>query len=274
MNSTITLAVSTIGDKAEGAIELLEPFADEEGLELIVLAQKSPNRLISQIDNIKSEKNIRLIPLDSVGLSKSRNAAIRAATGDYIWILDDDVSIEKHHIQVIQSALRDKPDHIHIGQIECSDCQGLYKDYSRSRKGRLGILRISSIEILAPTRKIRESEVVFNESIGLGTALPSGEENVFLLDCLNAGIPFNFIDKTIIGHPCNIEERQPKHAWKNPAQLQSKGHIARYVGGFSGLALLALWGSRALIYTRSIKAIFSILKGYASSPTRAPQDCP
>ena len=164
MNSTITLAVSTIGDKAEGAIELLEAFSDEEGLELIVLSQKSPNRLISQIDTIKSEKNIRLIPLDSVGLSKSRNAAIRAATGDYIWILDDDVSIEKHHIQVIQSALRDKPDHIHIGQIECSDCQGLYKDYSRSRKGRLGILRISSIEILAPIRRIRESEVVFNTS--------------------------------------------------------------------------------------------------------------
>lgn len=268
MKPTITLAVSTIGDKVEGAIELLEPFGDEEGLELIVLAQKSPNRLISQIDTIKSEKNIRLIPLDSVGLSKSRNAAIREATGDYVWILDDDVSIEKHHIQVIQSALRDNPDHIHIGQIECSDCQGLYKDYSRSRKGRLGILRISSIEILAPVKKIREYEVVFNESIGLGTALPSGEENVFLLDCLNAGIPFNFIDKTIIGHPCNIEERQPKHAWKDPAQLQSKGHIARYVGGFSGLALLGLWGSRALIYTKSIKAIFSILKGYITPRKR------
>ncbi|EKF73275.1 glycosyltransferase [Alcanivorax hongdengensis A-11-3] len=274
MKPTITLAVSTIGDKIDTALELLEPFRDEEGLELIVLAQKSPNRLKTQIDTIKSEKNIRLIPLDSVGLSKSRNAAIKAATGDYIWILDDDVSIEKHHIQIIKDALHDKPDHIHIGQIECSDCKGFYKDYSRSRKGRLGLLRISSIEILAPTRKIREYGVVFNESIGLGTSLPSGEENVFLLDCLNAGIPFNFINKTIIGHPCNIEERQPRHAWKNPAQLQSKGNIARHVGGFSGLALLALWGSRALIYTKSIKAIYSILKGYTSPPSRVSQDSP
>lgn len=274
MKPTITLAVSTIGDKADTAIELLEPFRDEEDLELIVLAQKSPSQLNTQIDTIKSEKNIRLIPLDSVGLSKSRNAAIKAATGDYIWILDDDVSIEKHHIKLIQDALRDKPDHIHIGQIECSDCEGFYKDYSRSRTGRLGILRISSIEILAPTRKIRENGVAFNESIGLGTALPSGEENVFLLDCLNAGIPFNFIKETIIGHPCNIEERQPRQAWKNPAQLQSKGNIARYIGGFSGVALLALWGTRALIYTKSIKAIFLILKGYTSQPASASQDSP
>lgn len=256
-NITLTLAISTLSSRLEAAISIFSALHSDERVEFLILVQGAN----THPEGINVPTHIRLVFLDSIGLSNSRNSALKLACGDFIWFLDDDISIEDQDIRWLIPRLTDLQS-IYVCQIRCSDCHGLYKDYSRNRKGKLGALRISSIEIIAPRLAIEHKGITFNSRIGLGTGYPSGEENLFIIDAIENGIDIIFLEKPVIGHPCQIEERKPALSWRNKAQVKSKGVIARQVGGTKGLALIVWWGIRASQYNRSLKGLAWIVQGY------------
>ena len=247
MNSIkLTLAISTLASRLDAALAVFNPLTPSDAVEMLVLVQGATPEAASA----PHRDGIRIEYLDTLGLSHSRNAALEMSQGEFVWFLDDDVGLNNEDLHWLLQKLEDDTA-IHIGQIRCSDCDNLYKDYSRSRQGKIGALRTSSIEIIAPRNKILHAGVHFNTQIGLGTPFPSGEENLFLLDALGSGLEFKHLNRAIISHPCLLEERKPGNSWKNQGLVRSKGIIARHVGGLSGIVLAIWWGARAAYYNRT-----------------------
>lgn len=259
----LTLAVSTLAAQLDAALNVFSGLTASDNTEFLILVQG----LGSYSEAVTIPTYIRVIHLDSIGLSRSRNAALQHARGTHIWFLDNDVTIRDEDVSWVIPRLKDTKS-LYIGQIRCTDCDGLYKDYDRNRKGKLGALRISSIEIIAPRNSAGRNGISFNPAIGLGTDYPSGEENLFVLDAIRAGLGISFLGKPIVGHPCLLEERKPGQTWTRKPIVQSKGIIARQVGGIPSLALLAWWGLRATQYNRSLRGFIWLVSGYCMSPER------
>lgn len=258
MKSTkLTLAVSTLGTRINQALNVFEALSPRESVEFLLLVQGAT----PDMEGVSCPDSVRIEYLDSIGLSHSRNAALQKSKGDFVWFLDDDVIINDADLEWLTSQLNDQ-ESIYIGQIRCSDCDKLYKDYSRSRKGKLGALRTSSIEIIATRHALTNYKITFNPHVGLGTKLPSGEENLFLIDVIRSGLNIKHLNQTIIAHPCLQEERSPRIAWKNEGLVKSKGIIAKHVGGLTGFALACWWGARATYYNLSLIGMVWVLTAF------------
>lgn len=263
----LTLAVCTLEadlQRAKAVFASLAPIAE---VEYLILSQGDGTPGRRHYSNTAGAR-ISIVTSASRGLSRNRNIALTEASGDRIWFLDNDIEITNGDIAGLLDEIDAHNAHIHVCRIRCSDCDGDYKDYGRSRNGLLGLLRVSSIEIIADRHGLANNGIRFNESLGLGTAFPSGEENLLLIHARRAGLRFHFSPATLVAHPCLLEERQPRQAWRNPGMLRSKGIIARQIGGWRGVALCLWWGARAVRYTGSAMAPLRLLDGFLRDSRR------
>ena len=118
--NTLTLAFACIGERLNSLLDNLSSLSVPNNVNIIVLVQKpQPDTLA-----ISEKTTINVIVLESIGLSKSRNAAISNAESDYIWFLDDDVQITNQDITAALGIINEnKADfyRIKIGCIEWHD---------------------------------------------------------------------------------------------------------------------------------------------------------
>lgn len=234
---------------------------------VIVVVQRTSERVVRelyrQLTSYLDHPRIRVIPLQEVGLSLSRNTVLEnvEAEADFVWIMDDDVELEKNSTCKIRSIVQTTAADIYWGRVKCSDSVELYKRYplpGTSRKHQL--LRVSSIEMIVSTAFLRRTGLRFPTFLGLGTDLPSGEENVFLLDAYARGARIVHFDHVIARHPCN--NRSAKALWTQPGVLESKGVVARKSGFPLGVGLLIRWGLRAVRLGISPVMVARMLRGY------------
>jgi glycosyltransferase involved in cell wall biosynthesis len=216
----------------------------------------------SEQEGLFLEGGSRVIFTTESGLSKSRNKVIDYCETEYFWILDDDVLPTIQDIKKILTSIEEKSIDIFIGQIRCSDRDGDYKDYSRSRSGKLGLLRVSSIEVIVKKDFVLDKKIIFNEQLGLGSRNPAGEEICFLLDAYSAGAKFKFINENIISHPCSNELRIVRSQNNLSRVMIAEGYIARKIGGISGFLLMLYWQMKFFAHYKRLTVLISIFKGY------------
>lgn len=125
------------------------------------------------------------------GLSKSRNMAIRHATGD-VWILcDNDVEYVPDYERLILEQYEKHPEYdgivFHVeSPINPVPC------FPTARKlNYLSCCKVISYEI--SFRRDRVKGIQFDELIGAGTQFKMGEENAFLYECLRRGLHIHYI---------------------------------------------------------------------------------
>lgn len=252
----LSVVISTVLERFTVAFSLGREII-ELGLDVVLVVQKSD---IYKLVNIEG---VQVVYSREVGLSKSRNIGLKMTNSSYVWLIDDDIGVDKSNLEIVLNKLKiEKPD-IYIGRIGCSDMDGYYKNYNKIKKiHRLSMLRISSIEIILRKNFVLNSNIKFNENIGLGTEYPSGEENVFLLDCFDSGARMLVGNEIIAYHPCSFPHGRLSRNWMNPGIPKSKGVIARRIGGVSGFALLVRWVFRAIMGGVPAGLALNILKGY------------
>ncbi len=134
---------------------------------------------------------IRCISTKERGLSRSRNMALNNATGDYCLICDDDEKLEADYPTKIRDAFEQHCDADIIAFIIKREG----KSYSNNsyKVGYLQSLRIASWQICFDREKLLNSGVQFDENFGSGTPVGSGEENIFLFECLKAKLKIYFV---------------------------------------------------------------------------------
>ncbi len=85
---------------------LAEQTVGQDGFEIVLVDSGSPAPVAAEMKRIADETpNTRLVRLDSPGVSLARNKGARAASGDYVAYIDDDVKATPEWIERIQQVL-------------------------------------------------------------------------------------------------------------------------------------------------------------------------
>lgn len=192
-----------------------------EGVEYLVCFQNPDSEEIDFLEKLKRE-DFKIITTFTKGLSINRNIALSQASAPLLLISDDDADYTANGLKTVIDSFKDNPESdIICFQYDSFSSRKLYPkesvNISQPPKGYF----ISSIEI-AMRRESVQGRIWFNENFGIGATFPSGEEDVFVQDCLDLGLKGIFIPKTIVRHDgITTSERN----YMLPTRPQTKGAI-------------------------------------------------
>jgi len=144
--------------------------------------------------------DMKIFPVATRGLSANRNHALAKASAPLLLISDDDVDYTEGYLRSVIAAFGENPDADILTFMYETKCpHKTYPDRSVSLADPPKGYFISSIEI-AFRREPVQGKIWFNENFGIGAVFPSGEEDIFIHDCLAAGLTGRFIPLTSARH--------------------------------------------------------------------------
>lgn len=195
-------------------IEILISTMNKKNISELNLSQKNIFEnctIINQITDEKlelineeiKEKNIKIISYREKGLSKSRNRALENSTGDILILTDDDISLVEGSLDEIRTEFRKNKD------FDVLTFKFQKEDFNKNKKYKRKefvhnyntIRKVSSVEIAMKRDTIVQKQIKYDEKFGLGAEYNSGEENIFLKDCLDNGLKIKYIPSNIVKHP-------------------------------------------------------------------------
>ena len=190
----LTIAYSTMPDRVKS----------------IVFPERRPDReLLVQVQNPKEtsyvveEKSAKIIELRSLGVAKSRNAALERAKGKYLLFADDDITFSESGIEKAIEYFEANPD-CSIVLTQAKDDSGtLRKEYFDEIKPlRLtNSARAATYELMLRVDDFREKGIKFDEEFGAGAPNYLGDEYIFISDALRAGLKGVHLPIVLATHP-------------------------------------------------------------------------
>lgn len=169
-----------------------------EGVEYLVSWQTEGRNDLPEA--IKCRDDFKIFTSDTKGLSINRNIALSKATAPILLISDDDVDYTEDGLKTVIDSFRENANtDIICFKYESASTHKFYPNESISLSHPSKGYFVSSIEI-AFRRESVQGKIRFNENFGIGAIFPSGEEDIFLSDCLDFGLNGIFIPETIARH--------------------------------------------------------------------------
>ena len=171
-----------------------------EGVEYLVSCQEYPGSGAYPIPKALLRDDFRIITTDTKGLSVNRNIALANATASLLLISDDDVDYTAEGLHAVIDAFSRHPDTdiMTFRYVSASHVKS-YPTHTCSLSDQVKKCFMTSFEI-AFRRKSVQGRIWFNENFGIGATFPFGEEDIFLRDCLDAGLKGIFEPVTIARH--------------------------------------------------------------------------
>lgn len=227
--------------------------------DILIINQITDNLILNK-KIINKDKNITMLSFNEIGLSKSRNRGIDNSDADVILLTDDDVIFEKDCDDIIINAFKKNKDaDIITFQVKTPE-GGLMKDYSSNsfKHNKRSVLKISSIEIAIKKSAIDKYKLRYNEDFGLGSKYISGEENIFLTECINKGMNVIYEPKII-----NIHPKESSGSDLNLKAIYSKGALFYKLLGIKAIFinLVFIIKKRRILKDGLFKSILYIYKG-------------
>lgn len=188
----VEVLVSTMHQKDESLIQKMNIKGDG------VIINQSDREDSTTIE--LEQGKVKFISTVTRGLSISRNAAIRAASGDICLIADDDLVYEDDYIASVRQAY----DEIPQADIIVFDVQGINPDRPERELGdkvfKLGFrkaLQVVSYRISFRLDSIKQNNIALDPIFGAGARFSQGEENIFMRTCLQKGLKAYYYPKRI-----------------------------------------------------------------------------
>ena len=200
--------------------------------------------------------NILWIDSDEIGLSKSRNTALKNATGEYLVITDDDLEYVDGYEEIICNAFEKNPQ-ADIIVFKVEGIERIFKKYGKTAKkiSYLSSLHVSSVEIVVRNSSIKKTNIRFAEEFGAGAKYRMGEENIFLFDCLKSGLKIYYEPQVIAKLHMN------ESTWfsgYNKKYFLDRGAVSRKLyGDITGLFMIIVF---AIKNHRKCKSTMSIIR--------------
>jgi GT2 family glycosyltransferase len=146
-----------------------------------------------------------VVYLDSSGVAKSRNSAIRHASGTYLLFGDDDVVF---HEQALTEALRYLDHHPKVSLLLASavdETGNLRKSYPTrlTKLNKFNCARAATYEMIVRVEDAKNYGVLFDEDFGAGAKNHLGDEYIFIADLISKGAECVFAPIPIAMHPAN-----------------------------------------------------------------------
>lgn len=190
-----------------------------KGVEYLISWQASEG--VDVPDSLQRE-DFRIYRTNTRGLSKNRNHALSKATAPFLLISDDDVDYTPEGLNAVIDSFEQNPDmDILTFKYTSVTASKHYPRHPFFLKNPAKGYFVTSFEI-ALRRKNIKGKVWFNENFGIGAHFPSGEEDVFIKDCLELGLTGQFLPITITRHDGSTTSERNL---KLPSRPQTKGAV-------------------------------------------------
>lgn len=152
----------------------------------------------SPVPSMLDREDVKVVRVNSVGLSNNRNNALRCSSAPLLLIADDDVDYSADSLNGIMEAFRAHP--------EC-DCltfmfdgaTKVYPDRESLFPVRTKGYFVTSFELALRSASVKGT-VEFDPRFGIGAEFSFGEEEIFLHECLRRGLTACFIPLVITSH--------------------------------------------------------------------------
>jgi glycosyltransferase involved in cell wall biosynthesis len=217
----LTIAYSTLPNRVK-AIVFPERRADRE----VLVQVQNPQ----EISYVVSEKSAKIIEMRSVGVAKSRNAAIERASGKYLLFADDDITFSEAGIEEALEYFEANPD-CAIALTQAKDDSGaLRKEYFKEVKPlRLtNSARAATYELMIRVDAFREKGIKFDENFGAGAENYLGDEYIFISDALRAGLKGVHLPVVLATHPTESSGSR----WGSEQDLSARQKVFSRVFGW------------------------------------------
>lgn len=225
----LTIAYSVV---AEGLSRIVFP-EPSAGVEILVLVQGSGGRAPVRDD-------VRVIRLDSRGVTASRNEAIRQAAGEVLIFGEEDVTWLSKGIASVLEVFADNPRlAVFLGRAQ-DETGALRKRYPAYREPATvwNSARVGTIELAVRPALVRRAGVLFDENFGAGTENFLGDEYIFVADASRAKLKCEYFPVTFSEHP--RESSGTRFGTELDARARSRV-FDRVFGGFASVMRAALW---------------------------------
>lgn len=202
----LSVLISTIDDGLKNIDKVLLSVSKE--VEYIISHQYTDEKY-RFIPKALLRKDVLISQIPGKGLSKSRNNAIKHATGEIAVIADDDVRYKSDYFDTIVNTYLYENVDVACFKIKTPEGKLEYKKYPKE------ILEIkdfesyspSSIELTFKLDKIKLHNISFDHRFGLGAKFIGGEEKLFLHDSIDKGLKVKFIPKYVVEHDYESSNR-------------------------------------------------------------------
>ncbi len=231
----VEILISTM-DKGVAAV--LERIRNAEGTLRFLVIQQTAEAAAGEY----GAGSMRHLVFREKGLSRSRNRAIQHASGEYCLFADEDVDLLPGIGDTVAEAFENHPEADLITFQVATPGGGFFKDYAKGSRWhtRRTLGKVCSVEIAFRPDRLREKGVRFDESFGLGAPYATGEEFVFLNDCMDRGLRILYKPVPIVLHA--PESSGARH---DAAMCRYRGAmLARAYGPVFGAAAAALFAFR------------------------------
>ncbi|MBO5720850.1 MAG: glycosyltransferase [Bacteroidales bacterium] len=242
----LNILISTHNEKVANLSSLLLP--EREDVSYIVSYQYANEQMLADIPEDIKRKDVKIIPIQGIGLSRNRNNALKYADGDIALIADDDVAYTDEYLdKIIEVFTKNPQTDIALFKIKTRDTDPPMKRYplAKCKYKALKGYYPSSIEMAMRVAKVKD-KIFFDERFGLGSEyLDRGEEDIFIRDCINKSLQVDFYPYYIVEHP--YQSTGKNHLTQK--SLRTRGAVSSYIYGI-------------LAYIRMIKfSLFMALRG-------------
>jgi glycosyltransferase involved in cell wall biosynthesis len=226
----LTVGYSTLSNRVKNIT-----FAEStEKREFIVLVQ-NPNEESYVFDTPQA----KLVELKSRGVAKSRNAALKYASGKYLIFGDDDITFDENGISTLIEYFESHPECSIILAQTSDEAGNLRKNYpTKSHKlTKYNSAKAATYEMMVRVDAIRSAEVSFDEDFGAGAENFLGDEYIFIADALDKGLKGEFIPVRVAIHP----KESSGSAWGTSRDLSARAAVFSRVFGVTAPIFRALF---------------------------------
>lgn len=202
----VEILISTMNKDSLDFLIPMFPFLHFSNFSIVVINQTKNDRLL-----VSDYPNIRVFNSSDIGLSKSRNLALKNATGKILLIADDDVVYQEGFLSKITASHNQYKEATTITFSAIQTNGSFLKKYplvSKTKMNSFDILNTSSIEITLKKDKIESLGIQFDENFGLGSTFEMGEEAIFLFDLKSKKEQLVFIPEVIVSHDSNTTSKK------------------------------------------------------------------
>jgi len=193
-NASLEILVSTKGQDNTNFINSM--FKNCSGI-------KSPVLIVNQSKKKLNfpQCSYRLINTNQIGLSNSRNLAIKNSKEEICLFADDDVIYNSDFAETIINSFTKNKDADIITYQASNELGEPFKDYPRIRThNKKSISKINSFLIAFRRDRIIKNNVQFDPKFGLGSTFETGDEYIFLRNALNKNLTIIHCPKVILLH--------------------------------------------------------------------------
>jgi hypothetical protein len=173
------------------------------GVQYDLHVQQAPDVLPSALEQLAARPDVRVLACAGTGAARSRNAALAAAQSALLLFADDDMVQDVSGQDLLRQQFADDP----LIDILCARLYGSngqpHKAYGPDGQNLRfwNGARVGTPEIALRLQRVRNAGLQFDESFGAGTAIPLGDEYIFLMDCRRAGLTGRHVDIPVGVHP-------------------------------------------------------------------------